>query len=183
MTQTSPIRLILIALCLGASALVLASCGEHDSTHVTEAETLELGDVGYRVAITRFLNPQDIEDAQYLDGLPDEPGDNKAYLGVFLRILNEGSAEYEVPSKGDFTVMDTDGQEFSPIPQNTPFSLALGDRIPPDGELPLPDSAAGAGPIEGALLLFVVDTSIAENRPVELEIDSDGNKGSIELDI
>jgi hypothetical protein len=183
MTRTSPIRFVLATLCLCASALVFVACGEHDSTHVTEAETLELGEVGYRVQITRFLNPEDVEDAQYLDGLPDEAGNGKAYLGVFLRIVNEGSSTYQVPSRGDFTVTDTDGQEFSPVSQNTPFSLVLGDRIPPGGELPLPDSAAGAGPIEGAMVLFVVDTSIAENRPVELEIDSDGNKGSIELDI
>jgi hypothetical protein len=183
MTRRYSIRSLLALICLGACALVISACGEGETNHVTEAETLELGDVAYRVQITRFLNPQDVEDAEYLDGLPDSLPEGKAYLGVFLKIDNEGSGDFTVPSKEDFTVKDTTDQQFSPTPQNTPFSLVLGDTIPSEGELPLPDSAAGAGPIEGALLLFVVDTSIAENRPVELEIDSDGNKGSIELDI
>jgi len=183
MIRSRPITLLVTALCLGGFALMLSACGEEEGNHVTEAATLELGDVGYRVQITRFLNPQDVEDAEYLDDLPKTLPKGKAYLGVFLKIENEGSGDYEVPSKADFTVKDTTGQEFSPIPQDTPFSLVLGDTIPSGGELPLPDSAAGAGPIEGALLLFEVDTSITENRPIELDIDSDGNKGSIELDI
>ena len=183
MTRKFPLRILLALVCLGAGSLIVSGCGMEEETHVTEAATLELGDIHYRVQITRFLNPQDVEDAEYLDGLPESLPRGKAYLGVFLKVQNEGSTPFTVPSKEDFTVKDTAGQTFSPIPQETPFSLVLGSTIPPDGELPLPDSAAGAGPIEGALLLFEVDTSIAENRPIELEIDSDGRKGSIELDI
>lgn len=183
MTRKFPIRILLALVCLGAGTLLISGCGQKEESHVTEAETLELGEIHYRVQITRFLNPQDVEDAEYLDGLPDTLPKGKAYLGVFLKVKNEGSTSFTVPSKEDFTVKDTTDQTFSPIPQDTPFSLVLGSTIPPGGELPLPDSAAGAGPIEGAMLLFEVDTSIAENRPIELEIDSDGNKGSIELDI
>ena len=183
MTRKSPIRLLLALVCIGVGSLLISACGAKEESHVTEAETLELGEIQYRVQITRFLNPQDVEDAEYLDGLPDSLPKGQAYLGVFLKVRNEGSEAFTVPSKEDFTVKDTTDQQFSPIPQNTPFSLVLGSTIPSGGELPLPDSAAGAGPIEGGLLLFKVDTSIAENRPIELEIDSDGNKGSIELDI
>ena len=183
MTRKFPIRTLLALICIAAGSLLISACGAKEENHVTEAETLELGDIQYRVQITRFLNPHDVEDAEYLDGLPDSLPKGQAYLGVFLKVKNEGSKPFKVPTKADFTVKDTTDQQFSPIPQNTPFSLVLGSTIPPGGELPLADSAAGAGPIEGGLVLFKVDTSVSENRPIELEIDSDGNKGSIELDI
>ena len=183
MTRRYSIRSLLALICLGACALLIGACGEGETNHVTEAETLELGDVAYRVQITRYLNPHDTEDAQYLDELPDSLPKGKAYLGVFLKIKNDGSSDFKIPSASDFTVRDTTDQQFSPISQETPFSLSLDSTLAPDETFPSPESAAGSGPIGGALLLFVVDTSIAENRPVELEIDSDGNKGSIELDI
>ena len=40
------------------------------------------------VQITRFLNPDDAEDAEYLVGQPPPPP-GKVYLGVFMVVTNE----------------------------------------------------------------------------------------------
>ena len=48
----------------------------------------------------------------------------------------------------------------------------------------MPDSTAAEGVIGGAMLLFLVDQNVAENRPLELEIPGEaGEVGRIELDI
>lgn len=113
--------------------------------------------------------------------MPPPPG--KAYLGVFMRVFNEGDSAFRVPAYDQFHVEDTSGTEYEPVSQRTVFSLDPGTSIPPGADLPQPESAAGSGPTGGALLLFLVNTGIGENRPIELLIESDGNKGSIELDI
>ena len=172
-----------VLLVLACVAAILPACGMEEESHVNEAETLELGDVGYRVQITRFLNPSDIEDAQYLEGQPVPPPPGKAYLGVFMRVFNEGDSAFRVPAYDQFHVEDTSGTKYEPVSQRTVFSLDPGTSIPPGADLPQPESAAGSGPTGGALLLFLVNTGIGENRPIELLIASDGNKGSIELDI
>ncbi len=50
--------------------------------------------------------------------------------------------------------------------------------------IPAPDTVAAAGPTQGALILFLVDDDVSEERPLELEIESAaGGEGLIELDI
>jgi hypothetical protein len=193
---------LLLALLLALPAIAVAGCGgEEESLHVIEGEPLELGELGYNVQITRFLNPGDTEDQSYLVGQED-PGTGKGYLGVFLTIENEGAEAVPVPS--GFKVVDTQGTEYEPIPSTSPFALELTGEdalateggaapeisdleppsVPADGELPIPDSVAAEGPIGGAMLLFLVDEAATENRPLELEIPgSDGETGRVELDI
>lgn len=182
-TPIKRIQLLAALFACALAAVALSACGMEETKHVPEAETLELGDIGYRVQITRFLNPSDIEDSQYLEGQPDSPPKGKAYLGVFMKVFNESDKAFEVPAYSAFTVKDTFGREYEPVSQDTIFSLDPGESIPPGAELPQPESASGSGPIGGSMLLFLVDTGITENRPIELAIDSDGEEGSIELDI
>ena len=63
-------RIPSIALSLLAAILVagaLGACGsEEEETQVAEGEPLELGGLSYNVQLTRFLNPDDAEDAEYL---------------------------------------------------------------------------------------------------------------------
>jgi hypothetical protein len=59
--------LLAVVLALAAAAMfVLAACGEEEETEVIEGEPVELGDVSYNVVTTRFLNPDDSQDAEYL---------------------------------------------------------------------------------------------------------------------
>ena len=179
----APMKAVLIAVAVFACALPLAAgCGDDEAElEVIEGEPLELGEVGYTVQLSRFLNPDDAEDAEYLIGQPPLEG-GKQYLGVFMLIENEGS-EPE-PVAGPMEIIDTRGNVYEPLESESPFALSLEAEIPADGQLPPLDTAAASGPVKGGLILFAVDGFVTENRPVDLEIPGhDGETGLIELDL
>ena len=148
---------------------------------VEEGQPMKLGDLLYNVQISRFLNPRDPEDEAYLAGQPPPPN-NKLYLGVFMLIENEADTAQDVPA--DFKVVDTEGTEFTPIPSNSLFALELGGKVPGDEQLPEPESTAANGPIQGAMVLFMIDEATTEDRPLTLDIPSSaGSAGEVELDI
>ena len=163
-----------------AVALPAAGCGEEEELNVVEGEPVELGELRYNVQITRFLNPDDPEDIAYLEGEPDPP-EGESYFGVFMTVENEGEELVEVPSA--FEVVDTRDNAFESLESESPYALELGTRLGPDEELPAPDTPAASGPIKGAMLLFLVDENVTENRPLELEIPSPAGDGTVELDI
>jgi hypothetical protein len=168
-----------------ALAIPVAGCGEEEAgdeaPEAVEGEPLELGGLLYNVSITRFLNPNITEDMAYLEGAPEEP-QGMSYLGVFLQIKNE--SEEELASAGEYAVVDGSHRVYEPFDLETEFTLDVGATVPPDGVIPAPDTVAAAGPTQGALLLFLVDDNVSEERPLELEIHSaTGGEGLIELDI
>jgi hypothetical protein len=56
--------------------------------------------------------------------------------------------------------------------------------VPPDSQLPKPETVAAAGPIQGSMVLFLIDQAATDNRPLTLEIPaSSGSTGEVELDI
>lgn len=171
---------VFCVLAAGAAASAVAGCGEEETTHVIEGEPLELGELSYNVQLTRFLNPDDTEDAEYLAGQPPEPR-GQSYLGVFLVIENH--SEQALPSAEEYEIVDTQEQSFEPVDSESPYALEIGGSVPAEGQLPLPDSTAQTGPIQGAMLLFLVDESVTENRPLELEIGGEDAAGTVELDI
>ena len=75
------------------------------------------------------------------------------------------------------------GQVYDPIETETVFGFDFGEVLEAGDEVPLDDTAAASGPIQGQVLVFLVDQGVSENRPLELEIDADGDKGVVELDI
>ena len=166
---------------LSALALSLSACGSEEATEVVEGEPAELGELAYNVQITRFLNPDDVEDAEYLVGQP-EPEPGTSYLGVFMTVVNENKDDPHA-SADTYTVVDTGGNEFEPAESESPYALDIGAEVAGEGQLPIPDSTAATGPNQGAMLLFLVDDTVSENRPLELEIDSDDGSGVVELDI
>ncbi len=146
-----------------------------------EGMPLHLGDLSYNVVISRPLNPNDVEDRQYLQGAPPLP-DDQFYLGIFIQIHNSGDSSQTVPT--DFKVIDTQQDSWMAVPLHNPFALDLGSPIGGGGSLPPAESAAANGPIQGSLVLFLVDQSANENRPLELEVPStSGEAGRIELDL
>lgn len=170
---------------LAAAALSLAvtACGHEEKTEVVEGEPLELNELRYNVSITRFLNPTDVEDAAYLTEQPPPPT-GKDYLGVFISIENEADRAQTLPDAEDIEVVDTTGEHYEPIESENPFALDLGSTIEAHAEVPADDTVARGGPTQGALILFLTDEEVSENRPLELEIKTqDGRTGLIELDI
>jgi hypothetical protein len=174
-------RAIAAGIC-AASIVAVGACGEEETTHVVEGEPIELGHLEINVQLTRFLNPTDPEDAEYLEGQSAPPQDED-YLAVFMRIANTGDETVRLPGAHQLEVVDTTGAKFEALPSNSVFALPLGEDLGPDKEVPGPDTAAQAGPIQGSFVLFLLDTAAAENRPLELEITADGEKGTVELDI
>lgn len=177
-----------VALILGLFALLgavpLAGCGEEegaDALESAEGEPLHLEHLIYNVAITRPLNPEETSDAQYLEGQPPEPL-GKSYLGVFLLITNEDDEESH-ESAAAYTVTDASGRKYEPVETASDYALDIGATVEADGRIPPPDTTASAGPIQGAMLLFLVDDDVSDERPLELEIEGAEETGVVELDI
>ena len=170
-----------VAIACVLSALGFVACGNDEGdVSVKEGEAVKLGDLLYNVQITRFLNPNDAEDASYLEGRPDAPQD-KAYLAVFMTVENQGEESVAVP--GDFEIEDTRGDTYPSVSSDSPYALEPDTELGPDDELPEPGTAAASGPIQGAMVLFLIDESATENRPLELKIPSPSGDGRVELDI
>jgi hypothetical protein len=172
-----------IALSLAVVLVGTAGCGEEEKKHVVEGEPLELSDLKLNVQITRFLNPSDREDGNYLAGQQVPPPAGQEYLGVFIEIDNEGSEDARLPTAADLSVVDTTGQAYEALDSDSPFALDLGGNIDAHSEVPAPDTPAASGPTQGSIVLYLVPSNVGENRPLELEISYRGEDGTIELDI
>jgi hypothetical protein len=163
--------------------LTLSGCGTNPEAtlEVDEGEGMQLGDLLYNVQISRFLNPNDAEDKAYMVGQPP-PSKDEFYLAVFMQISNTSGAPQRVPT--GFRVVDTVGTEFKPLPSDSLFALDLGGKVPANGQLPEPETTAANGPIQGSMVLFLVDGAAVEDRPLVLDVPSStGAVGHVELDI
>jgi hypothetical protein len=174
-------------------AVTLAACGgaKQPTTHGdSEGAYVQAGPLVYQVQISRELNPANVEDAQYLQGLPTgtpKLAGDEEWFGVWLRVQNATDAAH--PSASAFKIVDTTGTEYTPIalpPTNVlayqPVLVQAGDGQPVQ---PDPESAAGSGPIQGSMVLFKLKTSVYANRPLDLEITPPGGgaPSSVVLDL
>jgi hypothetical protein len=165
-----------------AFCLALASCGlEESKTDIREGEPVELGDLQYNVLFARYLNPDDVEDREYLIGQP-APQPDQLYLGVFVQVLNK-SKESGQTIPPDWTLVDSEDKEYFPLPSESPYALRLGGRVGPEDQVPALDSTPEVGPIEGSMVLFVITDETTEYRPLELEIPGEDGPAIVELDI
>jgi hypothetical protein len=160
-----------------------AGCGNDLGHESDEGAPIQLGNLEINVQETRFLNPSQPDDSEYLEGqqLPAPTG--KSYLGVFLTIHNHGDMGEPLPTNGQMSITDTTGAAYESIPSHTPFAAPLGTELAAGADIPAPETAAASGPVQGALVLFLLDEGVSENRPLKLEIDSEGETGEITLDI
>ena len=174
---------VVLMLGLGFAVLGVAGCGNDLSKEADEGVPIQLGDLKFTVQETRFLNPAQSDDKEYLAGqqLPTPKG--KLYLGVFLTIHNSGDNPVRVPTNAGISVVDTTGAAYQSIPSQTDFAAPLGTLLASGGDIPAAGTAAANGPTQGALVLFLVDQTLTENRPPKLEIDSSGETGEITLDL
>lgn len=174
----------LLALVLALSLAAVGCGNDEPKTSGAEGEFIEAGGVDYQVQLTRLLNPQQRPDDSYLRGQAPLPRD-EAYLGVFLRIENDGDSPYK-PPRG-ITLVDTTGDEYLPLDTTqSGFGLDFGAEIPPGDVAPPPNSPAQFGPTSGALLLFRVKQEAAtDNLPLELQIPVEGEEepSTITLDV
>jgi hypothetical protein len=185
-------RRLLTSLAIVAVAVTVSACGNKQAETLhgdTEGSYLDLGGMKYQVQISRQLNPESVEDRDYLVGIPQgqrQPAPGQEWFAVFMRVENDG----DKPAKAanDYTITDTQNNKFKPVPigADNVFVYRGGGVLKPTAILPNPDSAPGQGSIQGAMLLFKIPTRDLENRPLELSIrtpDAPGKVATVDLDV
>jgi len=170
--------LLVLAACAG-----LAACGDEEpgvDEPAREGLALELDGVDYNVFITRQLNPRVPPDGAYVT---DEAPAGETLYGVFIQVCNHSDEPRETIS--EFVVLDNQDNRFEPeeLPEDNEFAYAP-QTLDPDECIPEAGSVAQLGPTAGTMLLFQLPLENTENRPLELEIESDsGETLTFELDI
>lgn len=172
----------------------LAACGKHrdEKAPVQHLEQegfyLSLGELKYQVQVSRQLNPEDLQDRQYLVGVPEDEREltgEQVWFAVFLQVENEASEPLR-PS-GHIAVHDTQDEVYVPVPlgEANLFAYRPTRPIPPGEVIPLRGTAAYDTPIRGSLLLFKLTRQSLDNRPLELEIKGNhtAQTGVIDLDV
>jgi hypothetical protein len=171
------------------AVLALAGCGTGNPDFVKEAETegtyVDVGGLTYQVQMSRYLNPSDSEDREYLQGVPGALDTAKQiWFGVWLRVKNY-SGESLTPTT-DFEITDTLNNRFTPVslPQTNVFAYNPGP-LGHANVYPPPDTAAASGPIQGSLVLFKLDEASISNRPLILHITAAGDPepATVSLDL
>jgi hypothetical protein len=193
-------RRLLLALALLA-ALAVAGCGSDESTTsnsespepalaTTEGVYLDINHLKYQIQLSRYLNPTDIEDEEYLRGLPEgepKPNGTNTWFGIWIRVQNVTDVPH--PIADNWEVRDTLGAVYRPIPIDkyvNVFALHTDVDVPPNTVLPLSSSAAGQGPIQGSMLLFKIRNESLQNRPLQLVFRNGvqgGGEGVYDIDV
>jgi hypothetical protein len=190
-TRSRRLAVLLAALLVSGG---LSACGKHQSTGpVRIAETegiyLDVSDLKYQVQVSRQLNPNDVQDKAYLQGVPQREREltpDEVWFGVFLRVQNE-TGEPLQPS-ANIEIKDTQDEVFTPLTleETNLYAYRADDPIPSRNVYPLDDSPGYDTPTRGALLLFKLTLTALNNRPLELTIQ--GRKvpqqtGIVDLDV
>lgn len=182
-SKSKVFRGLVLAVAIAASGFAISACGggHHSKEGIIEGEPVSLGDLHYTVLFTRPLNAGDVEDAEYLVGQSQAPAD-KLYIGVFLKIHNASDDQaHTIPD--EFVMETTAGKKYMNLPSESSYALEPGATLEPQGNFPVPDSTAAVGPIQGSMLLYLIDRDSAEHRPVELIIEGEEGPATVELDL
>lgn len=159
----------------------LSACGySSDSKEVVEGEPVKLGELQYNVIFSRFLNPNDTEDAAYLVGQP-APEPETTYFGVFFEVQNESDEPQTLPDS--VTITDADEEEFKAVSSESLYALPFGGEVEAEEQIPVLDSTPQQGPIAGSLVLFKLPDSASENRPLTLHIPGPDGPAEVTLDL
>jgi len=185
-----PFRVLLL-LVFAVASVALAGCGNKQEVRTvgeTEGIYIDVGDLRYQVQLSRIINPYDMEDRWYLQGLPGgapQPKPNEAWFGVWMRVQNSTDSK-RLAAADEFEIVDTQENSFTPIElEENPFAYEA-QELPPASVLPSPNSPAGEGVIQGSLILFKLTNEALANRPLELKIQSPAlpdDVGIVDLDI
>jgi hypothetical protein len=173
---------LLAAAFLALLALGVSACGySSNSKNVSEGEPVELSGLEFNVVFSRYLNPNDTEDSAYLAGQPPAPA-GSAYFGIFFQVHNETNEAKRLPSTLEIT--DAQEQSYELIPSESLYAFPFGGEVESQEQIPVLDSTAQQGPIEGSLALFLLPAAASDNRPLTLHIPgADGEEAEVTLDL
>ncbi len=179
------------------AALALSACGDSHTKVTTgtyagesgaNAPYLDVGPLKYEVQLSRQLNPNNSEDAAYLQGLAPsekalEPG--QEWFAVFLQVYNTTSQPSQAAT--NVTISDTQHNVYAPLaPDQTNLFAYRGGPVPAKGQLPEAGTIATSGPTQGALLLYKIRVVSLDNRPLEVKITNPSDlaeSAAAELDV
>lgn len=177
---------MLAAALLGVALTVVLVWGDGDKTTPAAQGSIRgpqvrLGDLTYVVTNIRVLDRDRPSDAPYLVNLDSLPT-GRAYFGVFLKVYNHNSKTAEASAPG-FLLEPSRAPGL--VGQNqwseSPYRLDQGASVPAGGVLPVPGSPSAAGPIDGGLLLYVVDGPMSAAQPFRLVVNTGTQIGAITL--
>jgi hypothetical protein len=172
--MVSPRRLILVP--LAALALVGAGCEKKESAYKeakTEGLYLRAGGLKYQIQLSRSLNPRIQPDLELLRGIPASekaPGKTEEWFGVWIRVENDGTKPHF--SASQFEIEDSLGNKYEPVAikvKDNPLAYQA-QKLQPDHLIPEPDSMNGQVGTRGAFLLFKLNLTAYQNRPLEFTI-------------
>jgi hypothetical protein len=163
------------------AAIALGACGDSHTrvstgTYAGEsgqnAPYLNVGPLVYEVQLSRELNPANVEDAAYLEGLTPaqrkiDPGEE--WFAVFIQVYNQTSTPHLAAA--NLTISDTQDNTYLPIvPDQTNQFAYRGGLVPANSRVPVPGSVAANGGTQGALLLYKIQVVSLDNRPLKIHI-------------
>jgi hypothetical protein len=179
------------------AVLALSACGQAHTRVTTgtyageggaDAPYLYVGPLIYQVQVSRQLNPFNVEDAAYLQGIPLserklEPG--QEWFGVFMQVYNTSNLPHQATT--DLTVSDTEDNTYTPIPLSGINLFAYrGGLVPANSQLPAPGTIAYLDSSQGQLVLYKIQIASLNNRPMQIKIIDPENPtetASAELDV
>src|SRR5215217_1409902 len=116
-------RLVVLAVALVA-LVALAGCADDPESVKTTAETeglyLDINGLKYQIEMSRYMNANDLEDSQYLVGLPaatSQPSADETWFGVWVRV--ENVSDETRPAATTWEIHDTQEKVYRPIPLDT----------------------------------------------------------------
>ena len=179
------------------AALALAACGNSETRVTTgtyagesgqNAPYLNVGPLIYEVQLSRELNPANVEDSAYLQGLTPlqrrlAPG--QEWFAVFIQVYNHSSVAHL--RANSITISDTQNNVYTPIvPDLTNQFAYRSGFIPAESQIPVASSIAANGGTQGALLLYKIQVVSLDNRPLTIHIVDPLNatqRAAAELDV
>jgi hypothetical protein len=179
-----PLRRLALAACVLGLSVGVAACGDDEpgvDEPAREGLALDLDGVDYNVFITRQLNPEIPPDDTYYTG--PEPAPDETLFGVFIQACNNSDEARQTTDS--FTIVDNQGNEFEPEQLEAGEVIAYEPgELDPKECIPEAGSVAQLGPEAASMLLFRLPLQVTENRPLELEIEGEGEEHlTFELDI
>jgi hypothetical protein len=169
------------ALMLGLLAIGVSACGSGNPREVEEGEVVKVGGLKYSVIFSRYLNESDQEDAAYLTG-QEPPGEDSNYFGVFLLVQN---TSHETKGLVDqLTITDAEDNVYKALSSESEFAFPLGGSVEENEQIPVLDSSAQMGAIQGSVAIFELPEEVSSNRPLLFHIPGPpGESGTVKLDL
>ena len=188
-------RLFRIVLAAALLAVVAAGCGsEEEEATVQVAETegiyLDVNGLKYQIEMSRYMNPNDVEDSEYFIGLPENsppPTEDEIYFGVWVRVAERlrGPRRGRPPATGRSTTPRTTSTGRSRSTRTSTRSRSRPSTCRPRRCSRWPARPPARGRSRARCCCSRSSNESFQNRPLELRFRNGGGgqEGVYDLDV